>query len=500
MARNIRKKVNKYTICAVLFCTLALPGYTLAESEFEQWQNQQKTDFTEYQSALDRQFSQFLEQQWQEFELFQGLVRDTTPKPIHAPIALLRESNQDNKASNGNSTHSVTMNKLQETRENTAQPVTLPPLHSKKKHSLDAVLYIDFFGGQLALVHNNPELAIKLKSLPSESSIAQFWHDLSSTNYQPMIDQLQLQKQALRLNDWGYIQLVQQTATKLYGNHKSEVKLFSWFILSHSGYRARVSYNGNKTYLMVSAKTPFFSHSYLTYEGINYYVVSTDGNTRHVKKLYSYAGHTPKGKLDIDLSFNESPLLTPRVKIKRLKFTYKGKEYQVNAKYNRNIADYLKNYPSSELSIYFQAAMSKELETSLIQGLLKIIKGKSDLDAVNLILRFVQTSFSYQTDTEQFGREKYFFPEELFVYDYSDCEDRSVLFAYLVRILLGLGVIGIDYPGHVATAVHFKEKVEGSSYFYNGKKYIVSDPTYINAPVGKIMPQVANKKAKIIPI
>ena len=85
------------------------------------------------------------------------------------------------------------------------------------------------------------------------------------------------------------------------------------------------------------------------------------------------------------------------------------------------------------------------------------------MDAVNVLLRFVQTGFSYLTDSEQFGREKFMFPEETLSYPYSDCEDRSFLFAYLVSSLLGLDVIGLDYPGHVATAVKFSSPVSPSA-------------------------------------
>lgn len=63
------------------------------------------------------------------------------------------------------------------------------------------------------------------------------------------------------------------------------------------------------------------------------------------------------------------------------------------------------------------------------------------------------------TRKDQFGREKYFFAEETLFYPLSDCEDRAIFFAILIRNLLGLDVIGLDYPGHIATAVHFSNDV-----------------------------------------
>jgi hypothetical protein len=120
--------------------------------------------------------------------------------------------------------------------------------------------------------------------------------------------------------------------------------------------------------------------------------------------------------------------------------------------------------------------------------------------AVNFLLRFVQTSLKYKTDERQFGKENYLFPEETLHYPYSDCEDRAVLFAWLVQTLLGLDVVGLNFPGHVATAVKFNGRVSGDAITYKGNRYIVSDPTYINASAGMTMPDYKNIKPGVITI
>ena len=47
------------------------------------------------------------------------------------------------------------------------------------------------------------------------------------------------------------------------------------------------------------------------------------------------------------------------------------------------------------------------------------------------------------------------FPEETINYPYSDCEDRSILFSYLVKNLLHLDIVGVKYNDHLATAINF---------------------------------------------
>jgi hypothetical protein len=128
------------------------------------------------------------------------------------------------------------------------------------------------------------------------------------------------------------------------------------------------------------------------------------------------------------------------------------------------------------------------------------LEGKSKLEQVATLLSFMHEGFPYMTDDNQFGREKFFFYEESFIYPYSDCEDNSVLFSYLVRKLTGLKVVGLLYHDHAATAVQLDREVEGAYVMHKGEKYTICDPTYIGARIGQAMPQYMDKSAQIIEI
>ena len=104
----------------------------------------------------------------------------------------------------------------------------------------------------------------------------------------------------------------------------------------------------------------------------------------------------------------------------------------------------------------------------------------------------------YEYDNKVWGRDRAFFAEESLYYPYCDCEDRSILFTRLVRDILGLDCILIYYPGHLAAAVAFTDVVSGDYIMLNGRKFIVTDPTYIGAPIGKTMPRMDNKSATVI--
>ena len=108
----------------------------------------------------------------------------------------------------------------------------------------------------------------------------------------------------------------------------------------------------------------------------------------------------------------------------------------------------------------------------------------------------MQNSFQYKTDLPHFGREKPLFPEETVYYPYSDCEDRAAIFAYLVKNLTGLKIVGVDYPGHVATAVKFNNYQLGSRITHNKEVYTICDPTFVGATAGLEMPEFHNEKNK----
>lgn len=85
----------------------------------------------------------------------------------------------------------------------------------------------------------------------------------------------------------------------------------------------------------------------------------------------------------------------------------------------------------------------------------------------------------------------------MFFHPYSDCEDRAILYAVLVRDLLGLKTVLLHYPGHLAAAVRFDEEVTGDYMLIDGARYTVCDPTYIGADIGMAMPQYRHVAADV---
>ena len=123
---------------------------------------------------------------------------------------------------------------------------------------------------------------------------------------------------------------------------------------------------------------------------------------------------------------------------------------------------------------------------------------KSDIEKVNFLLEFVQKGFAYQADSRQFGRERVMFPEEVLFHQFSDCDDRVVLLSYLLRIFVDIPAIGVGFPQHVALGLKLASAVSGESIKYNGYVFTFCDPTYLNAPLGSVIPTANRDEIKVI--
>ena len=272
--------------------------------------------------------------------------------------------------------------------------------------------------------------------------------------------------------------------------------------MNKMGYDIQLGFTQNKVVLLPRILQKMFSGTRYIIGGYNY------SNLLNSKGLTVYATPTHRaGANGLNLAHNSVPNLPLNAKRKVLSFNDNGRHYDIPLTYNENIARLYDNYPTLEWKYLFKTPVSNEIKQSLYPKLLAIMKDKTELQAVNFLLHLTQLSFKYKTDPEQFGREKYFFFEESLYYPYNDCEDRSIFFGKLVKELLGLNVVALHYPNHLATAVEFTSNVKGDSVFYNGHKYVVADPTYFyedrrwGANVGMKMPQFKGVNAlDIIPV
>jgi hypothetical protein len=253
--------------------------------------------------------------------------------------------------------------------------------------------------------------------------------------------------------------------------------------------------NDEKLKLLVATAGTIYSTPGLQLNGEKYYVFNVTKGASN--GYYTYRQNFADSKNLVCLNLDEVPLFEVD-EIERV-LTPSTKSFSVKTIINKNLQDFYRDYAKCDVVLHYKAPMSDDLRKQLYDALKKEIAGKSQKDAANILINFVQTAFEYKTDGDQFGYEKPFFLDETFYYPFCDCEDRAMLFSTLVRDLMGLETVLLDYPKHIASAVRFTEDIKGDALeFKDGSVYLICDPTYIGAPVGATMSDMDNATAKVI--
>lgn len=326
-----------------------------------------------------------------------------------------------------------------------------------------------------------------------EKAVADAYEAMCKADYKPLLADCRQLKKDLKLNDWGVFLFVRDVSNALCADAHASV-VMQQFLLNELGYKSKMARRADRDQMLLFVATDckMYGRPYFTKDGLNYYNLTSDETCQ----FYMCQEDSPKAKSSIDMQITNAPLLNSGM-VNSVHKNGVG-TVAVSVDVPKSLMLFYKSMPQCDYSVYVNAKVNPAVADRLLSSLAPIVEGKSETEAANLLINFVQTGFKYATDQEQFGYEKPFFVEELFYYPYCDCEDRSVLYSYLVRNLLKLDVVLLDYPNHIATAVCFNENVSGDFVTVEGKKYIVCDPTYIGASIGKAMPQFKRVAAKVL--
>lgn len=483
----------------IVLSGMLLLGISLQAQTYEEWLKQEQAnqeemarkqaegldklrkEYSDFVTKRDREFADFLKKRWTEFRIFKGELPPPEPKPREVPIAVKVRAEEP-----------VMLKFRQENPyEDRLIQSPIPRIRKEKdvKRPVLKGIVCEFYGTEF---RTDPDrvMAQAFRGTLDEKGFSDYWLKMGETNYDELLDELFNLKQQLGLSDWGYYMLVKKWAGALQKEENSRQMLI-WFLLNKSGYVARLGYDKEKVAVMLPACQQIYELPYVAVNGERYYI------TRELDKIYSYEVDFAGSDRKMDLRFSTALNFPDRyVKERKLQF----QDTTLSLAYNQKVIDFYNDYPPTDWEVYFNAPVSAAAKESLASNLWSFLHNISTDAQVGVLLKFLQHSFPYQTDEEQFGKEKYFFPEEILAYPYSDCEDRAAFFAYLEKTFVGLPVVGLSYPGHVSAAVKKTEGLNGDYISYQNDVYIACDPTYIGANPGMSMPQFRNTEAEIIPV
>lgn len=453
-----------------------------SSSEFDQWKKQFLTEFDAYKDEVDREFSGFLKNKWKKFTIEEGVRRDPVPKPVTMP----RDELTSVPVAVPKPVAPIALSFVPKINN---RPLSHTPASTKGEK-----IKLTFLGHEI-LLYTNIDRKFILNQNITQSNLQNSFDVLAKSDYENLTSDLAKIKKSLHLNDWAYVQLIGQLSNSFIPASKDSANLLSWFLLLKSGIKSRIALANNEIYLLMPTQQPLYGVTYFKFDNEKFYIISK--HTNIAKKLYSYNGTYPKKLPKSNMIGISSIIMGTALDYREISFNYGGSQFDLSVPINQHAIDFLATYPQMDIEHYFNVVISQETQQALLSQLKPMITQLNSRDAVNFLLRLVQTGFDYKTDQVQFGVENYLFLEETIFYPSSDCEDRSIIFAWLVEHLLGIDVIGLDFPGHIATAVEL-DNPSGEVVENAGKLFTIADPTYVNASVGRKMPQFKNITPKVI--
>ena len=466
-------------------------------------------DFQDFNQSAHQSFFDALAGMWTEFRVFSGYEVPSRPGPKDIPVAPEDAKPETEEIP----TAPAPVPEPAQTPVPAPEPVPTPAPEQKPVPTPAPVTTpaspapaiplskISFYGIEIPIPARQ-DFASGMPSLPKDfksPDIVAFWKDLeeggaSTVMNGKIIPALAKIASDNDLSEWTFFKLV-QAFSKTYWTNSSEQAIVCTSVMNRFGFDVRLANVGNRLTVMIPARQTIYGHPYIEVDGKPFYLVDKEPVEELRTCSEPYSDKQVAVDMDLlgsDLIFRQAPSHTVSKEMKSFGGT-------LTLPLEDARLYFYQDYPLVDIACYsHEVADPAFLEALMAQ--LAPLKDLDQIAAVRYILHAIQRDFDYATDREQFGHEKPFFVAENFVYPKNDCEDRAILMSFLVRNLIGLDAVLLEYPEHLAMAVEFPEeaKVPGAYVYSEGKKYVVCDPTYIGADIGMVMPCYKDVEAKVL--
>lgn len=490
-------KLRDLLLLSVAFCTVAIChaqkiDTSKSRNEMDKFVQSMTDDFNNFRRQSMKQFAEFVKKPWKEFEETKPVTKPTLP-PI--PPVIMDDDKGDLVEDKPIIIEEVVNPVVDEPQP---QPQPVEPI---KEVPVDTLSYLNFtfFGTSDKVRLNKDNLPILQKV--DERSVSVMLQELSTDeNDNLILDCLDIRKKR-KLCDWAYLQMLNIVANEAYPGKSNEAQLLMAYLYLQSGYKMRLASDGSKIYMLYASKHQIYEMSSFAVDGDSYY-----GVDKLPDRLYICQFSFPNEE-SLSLLVNTNQLLAFNKSDNRCISSERYPSMKLDVSVNKNLLDFYSTYPTSALdgniltrwAMYANTPMDNNISSLLYPKLQELLKDKSEFEATNMLLNTLQTGLIYEYDDKVWGSDRAFFSEESLFYPYCDCEDRAILLTRLVRDVLGLNCLLVYYPGHLAAAIEYSDSsVKGDYITLDGSKYIIADPTYINAPIGCSMPGLDNVTAKVI--
>ena len=434
-------------------------------------------DFYKYSETRDNEFASYLKENWTDYSIFTGIA-DEPMHPTEQPV--FDESNLDMNPP----VNLAFSNIIGDKEHGNGQINLIPRIRKPESDTFNAQkIVFRLYGQQISINYDKLLLFSKISFL-SEDSISGFWMSFARSNSNQLVDQLMDYRDLLGMGDWGYFQLVKATSNHIFPGNVLNADLLTWALMIRSGFDVRLAFNQNSTTVLFPSVNTIYSKQFVVIGQTRFYL---DREMRS-QLLVTCQNPFPDNVGRVDLNFYKSLNFSGKPTIRMISFRWNNKNYEFSMRYNPEVIRFYKDYPQTDPSVYFGAPVSSMLKENLLGQFYPILSNMDRLEAAAFLQQFVQKEFVYISENQKYEFPKNRFAEEIIASKSGDDRSKAVLYSWLVRILLHLPVVGVQFPDYYSTAVCYDTPLDGNYYYLNREKYYITDPTYLNAPIGVTMP------------
>lgn len=459
------------------------------QKEFADYKNKKQQEFDEYRRKKNEEFAAYVRKKW---KAFNGLKPQPKPKDEDKPPVVIKDEQRQQPVKD----NPIPIKETVTPPKPEPKPKPIAPIQETPKPTEKWVTFSVYGTGMK--VRFEDKQRFKIASM-TEGAIADCWQKLAGQDYDNTVHDCMALRDSKQLSDWAYLNMLQKMAEQCVGRG-NEATLLTAYVYAQSGYQMRLGMTGQNLRMLYASRHAIYGKPCFTVEGKSYYVWNGSETSLHICSV-GFPKETP-----LSLYVPKAQSLAVNTTSQRTLTSGRYPQIKAQVSVNKNLIDFYNSYPTSMVggnfmtrwAMYANTPMEATVKNGLYPTLRRHISGLSEKEAVERLLNWVQTAFVYEYDDKVWGHDRAFFAEESLYYPYCDCEDRSILLSRLVRDLLGLKVVLVYYPGHLATAVHFTNDVRGDYLVLGGQRYTVCDPTYIGANIGMTMPGMDNNKATVI--
>jgi hypothetical protein len=451
-------------------------------------QLQSQTDFYQYSRERDEEFSECLREPWHDYFILPALTGESRSGAISQPV--YNYSTFDN-----TSPVRLPFSEVVGLNDAEIDQIRSVPLIRKPESDLfSAVRGTFLFYGQQINLSYDKLLILSANGEVSENSISGFWNIFSRSSSNHLVDQLIDYRDLLGLGDWGYFQLVKAASNHIFSDSPWRSDQLAWALMIRSGFDVKLAFNQNSTSILFPSHNSIFNRQFVMIGQKRYYL------DREMKgELLVTSQHRfPDTEGMIDLRFHKSLNFKGKLSVRRYTVQWKDKKYGFVLQYNPDVIRFYADYPGCDPSVYFGAPVSATLKEDVLRQFYPLLSKFNTTEAAAFLQQYVQRDIDYYLGNIPGGMASGRFAEEVIASKSGDDRGKAVLFSWLVRTLLKLPVMGVQFPGYYSTAVCYPVQLEGDSYFWRDQQYVITDPTFSMAPIGVIMPEFKDLSASLI--